>query len=165
MECNDLIRMLESFIPDPHQGLPGDVFLFLSRITPLINVDLLIKDEMNCTLLTWRDDGFSAPGWHVPGGIIRYKETAATRIKAVGRQELGAEVEFDSVPIAINEVIHPTRKIRGHFISLLFRCRLITPPDESRHYQTGDLRPDFWMWHETYPLNMIPVHEMYRPFF
>jgi hypothetical protein len=62
MQGNDLIGMLESLIPVSHQGLPEDVFLFLSRITPLINDDLLTKDEMNRTLLTWRDDGFSAPG-------------------------------------------------------------------------------------------------------
>jgi ADP-ribose pyrophosphatase YjhB (NUDIX family) len=165
VECSDLIIRLESSIPDPHRGLPEDVFLFLSRITPLINVDLLIKDEKNRTLLTWRDDGFPPPGWHVPGGIIRFQETAATRIVEVAKQELGAGVEFDSVPCAINEVIHPTRKIRGHFISLLYRCRLVTPPDENRRHRMGNPSPEFWMWHETYPLNMIPVHEMYRPFF
>jgi colanic acid biosynthesis protein WcaH len=32
------------------------------------------------TLLTWRDDESFGAGWHVPGGIIRYKETAADRI-------------------------------------------------------------------------------------
>lgn len=134
MECNDLISMLESFIPDPHQGLPEDVSLFLSRIISLINIDLLIKDARNRTLLTWSDDAYSGLGWHVPKGIISYKETVATRIKAAGRQELRAEVEYDPVPIAINEVIHPTRNIRDHFISLLFRCQLTTPLDENRRY-------------------------------
>ena len=43
MECSDLVARLENSIPDPHQGLPEEVFLFLSRITPLVNVDLLIR--------------------------------------------------------------------------------------------------------------------------
>jgi colanic acid biosynthesis protein WcaH len=165
VECSDLVARLENSIPDPHQGLPEEVFLFLSRITPLINVDLLIKDDQGGTLLTWRDDGFPPPGWHVPGGIIRFKETAATRIQAVARRELGAEVVFEPAPVAVNEIIHPTRKIRGHFISLLYRCHLTVPPDATRCYRTGTPKPDDWMWHSVYPLDMIPVHEIYRPFF
>ena len=116
MEIQDLITQLEPLIPDPHRGLPEDVFLFLSRITPLINVDLLIQDNVHRTLLTWRDDGLSRSGWHVPGGIIRFKETAAERIQAVARGELGIEIEFDPVALATHEIIHPSRKVRGHFI-------------------------------------------------
>ena len=164
MESKDVIEMLESLIEDPCKGLPEDVFLFVSKITPLINVDLLIKDEKSRTLLTWRDDGYCRPGWHIPGGIIRFKETIATRIKAVARHELGAEVDFDPVPLAINEVIHPSRKIRGHLISLLFRCTLMTPLAESRCYKIGNPKPGDWAWHDTFPENMIPVHEMYRQF-
>ena len=64
---------------------------------------MLIKNEQNHTLLTWRDDGHYPPGWHVPGGIIRYKETIAERVKAVAKNELGVEVEFNPVPLAMNE--------------------------------------------------------------
>jgi len=164
MESKDVIEMLESLIEDPCKGLPEDVFLFVSKITPLINVDLLIKDEKSRTLLTWRDDGYCSPGWHIPGGIIRFKETVVTRVKTVAKHELGAEVEFDPVPLAINEVIHPTRKMRGHLISLLFCCTLMTPLAESRCYKIGNPKPGDWAWHDTFPENMIPVHEMYRQF-
>jgi len=163
-EKRQAIQILESFIVDPRQGLPEEVFLFISRLTPMVNVDLLIQDERKRTLLTWRDDGFYPPGWHIPGGIIRFKETAANRIQAVARQELGVEVEFDSTPLAVNEVIHPIRDIRGHSISLLFRCKLVLSLDEGRRYQTGNPQPDAWMWHGIFPENMIPVHAMYRRF-
>jgi colanic acid biosynthesis protein WcaH len=131
----------------------------------LINVDLLIQDGEKGTLLTWRDDGYSSPGWHVPGGIIRFKEVAGERIRAVARQELRVEVEFDSVPLAIHEIIHPTRRERGHFISLLYRCRLRTDPDPARRFRREDPRRDAWKWHPDFPRDMIPVHEIYRPFF
>ena len=99
------IEALEAAIGDPRRGLPEDVFRFVSRITPLINVDLLIQDDRSRTLLTWRDDEFFGPGWHVPGGIIRYKESAADRLRACAREELGADVSFDPAPLLVSETI------------------------------------------------------------
>jgi colanic acid biosynthesis protein WcaH len=164
MDNVQAIKNLETYIDDARRGLPEEVFLFISRITPLINVDLLIKDERNRTLLSWREDGYSPPGWHVPGGIIRFKETAADRIRAVAKSELGAGVEFKSVPLTIREIIHPARKDRGHFISLLYRCALTTPPDENLRYDGGTPQKDQWSWHAGCPDNIIDVHEMYRKF-
>ncbi len=159
------IYILEQVISDPCRGLREEIFLLVSRITPLVNVDLLIQDQKRRTLLTWRDDGFYGPGWHLPGGIIRFKEAAATRIREVARKELGVEVEFDSVPLAVNEVIHPTCANRGHSISLLYRCKLLTLLDEWRRYKKEKPQSGDWEWHATFPEDMIPVHQMYSPFF
>ena len=158
-----LIEGLEALIGDPGAGLPEDVFLFLSRVTPLINVDLLIRDEEGRALLTWREDPYYGPGWHIPGGIIRYKETFADRIHAVARQELGTEVSFEATPLALNQVLHPSRKNRGHFISLLFACRLLAPPTQAQWLQ-GPPRAGDWAWHARCPEPLISVHEMYRKF-
>ena len=163
MELSKIIKKLESSVKNPSKGLPEELFLFVSRITPLINVDLLIKNEQNQTLLTWRDNGFWSPGWHVPGGIIRYKEKIAERVKAVAKNELGAEVEFNPAPLEINEVIL-TRETRGHFISLLYQCRLVTQPDENLRCKSNSPKPNEWMWHSSCPANIIQVHEMYRKF-
>ncbi len=56
MGIKKIINQLEACVENPTTGLPEDVFLFVSRITPLVNVDLLIKNELNHTLLTWRDE-------------------------------------------------------------------------------------------------------------
>jgi len=56
MSLQDLILKIETFISNPSEGLPEEIFLFISKITPLINVDLLIKNDKNETLLTWRED-------------------------------------------------------------------------------------------------------------
>src|ERR1700756_3053304 len=93
-ELSRLVAELEALVPFPQEGLPEPVFLLVSRLTPLVSVDLLIKDELGRTLLTWRDDESYGPGWHVPGGIVRYQENAAHRIHEVARMELGARVEF-----------------------------------------------------------------------
>jgi len=159
-----MIEDLEMRIGDPTKGLPDDVFLFLTRVTPMINVDLLIRDEGGRSLLTWRDDGYHAPGWHIPGGIIRFKETFEERIRAVALQELGTRVSFSPEPIAVNQVIHPTRKNRGHFISLLYACSLQAPPAQALAFCGEAPRPGQWAWHEMCPEDLIPVHQMYRKY-
>ncbi len=68
-ELSNAVGVLNSLIPDATGGLREDVFLLVSRLLPLVNVDLLVQGQVRGTLLTWRDDAFYGPGWHVPGGI------------------------------------------------------------------------------------------------
>lgn len=164
MKDKKTIELLESLIKNPSSGLGKDIFLFVSRITPIINVDLLIKNKQNNTLLTWRDDAYQSPGWHIPGGIIRYKETIADRINAVAKIELGAEIKFKKEFLAINEVVYPLKKNRGHTISLLYECRLTSSLDEELKFKKGVPKPGQWAWHSKCPDNLISVHEMYRRF-
>lgn len=155
MNINEAIQFLDGQIPNPKVGLPEEIFLFVSRITPLVNVDLLIKDEKGRTLLSWRNNATDGIGWHVPGGIIRFKEKIETRIKMVAQNEIGTTVEFDPTPITINEVICK-QNVRGHFISLLYKCFL-----------TGKYVPQNknLKWHGSCPKNLIKLHQkIYKKF-
>jgi colanic acid biosynthesis protein WcaH len=161
MTLFDAISYLEQQIVDPTAGLPEEVFLFASRITPMVNVDLLVKDKQGRTLLAWRNDAFSGQGWHIPGGIIRLRETFEQRIRKVAATELGTPVEFDQTPITLNQIILPAQKSRSHFISLLYACSL---PDSFIPSNTG-LTPTttgYLQWHDRCPDNLLPVHEIYR---
>jgi len=166
MTLPDAIRILDDLTGDPRTGLPEDLFLFISRMTPLVNVDLLIQDDRNRTLLTWRSDEHHGAGWHVPGGIIRFQETAHHRIREVARLELAASIEFDPAPIAVMESIGPPRQNadRGHFISLLYRCRLSAPLDPSHQATTHPPQSGAWQWHAGSPPDLLAVHQMYRQF-
>jgi len=158
------IAKVESSAPNPSKGLPEELFLFATRITPMLNVDLLIKDAAGRTLLTWREDGFWEPGWHIPGGIIRFKETAAERIRAVALSELGTEVAFAPAPLCVKEFIYPQFKNRGHFVSLLYRCELAGEPSEGLKHREGKPKHGFWAWHEGCPERLLEPHENYRDF-
>jgi colanic acid biosynthesis protein WcaH len=155
---------LDAWADTPERGLPSEFFRFLSRLMPLVNVDLLIVDEHFGTLLTWRDDENYGPGWHVPGGIIRYKETAETRIRQTAKDELGAGVEFDMEPIAIEQNIHAARRERGHMISMLYRCRLTGPPAERLRLNPAAPEAGHWGWHRGCPANLIAEQDRYRRF-
>lgn len=162
MNLFQAISFLDQSVENPETGLPLEVFHLISRLTPLVNVDLLIKDNNNRTLLAWRDDQFAGAGWHIPGGIVRYKETLEQRIEQVALTEIGQKVDFDPTPVTMNEIIRP-HATRGHFISFLYACSAKSDfePDNKQ------LLPNdagYLAWYSTCPDNLIPVHEMYRPF-
>jgi ADP-ribose pyrophosphatase YjhB (NUDIX family) len=160
MNIADVIAVLDKEVENPSLGLPDELFYYVSRITPLVNVDLLIKDEIGRTLLSWRDDQYCGKGWHIPGGIVRFKENFEERIKKVAETEIGADIQFNPAPIAINELIIPERDIRSHFVSLLYKCFLpgtfIPENNGLSHKDIGYLE-----WHDSCPDNLIKFHQKY----
>lgn len=163
MNIAEAIAVLDKQVPNPSAGLPDEVFYYISRTTPLVNVDLLIKDEKGRTLLSWRNDQCCGQGWHVPGGIVRFRETLETRVKKAAETEIGVEVEFDRTPIALNECIHYEREVRSHFVSILYKCFLpstFVPENKGLSRKSAG----YLKWHESCPKNLIKFHEMYRKY-
>jgi ADP-ribose pyrophosphatase len=163
MNIYEAIATLDNSVTNPTTGLPEELFLYISRTTPLINVDLLIKDEFGNTLLSWRNECYTGKGWHVPGGIVRFQERLETRINEVVKKEIGTDVIFDPRPVAINQIINHEQKIRGHFISILFSCFLpstfLPKNDGLSPNDMGYLR-----WHNCCPDNLLKYHEIYRDY-
>lgn len=143
---------------------PEALFLFVSRTTPLVNVDLLVQDASARTLLTWRCDDFYGSGWHVPGGVIRFQESAATRIRHVADLELGASVDADPAPLFVHECIAHERRDRGHFVSLLYRCRLLHSPNPALEHRQGAPQAGQWRWHAGCPKDLIAEQRAYATF-
>jgi len=160
------IETIETFIPDPKRGLGELVFRMVSRLTPLVNVDLLVQNEKGEILLTWRDDEFYGPGWHIPGGILRFKETFDTRIQAVAHLELTASVKHDDEPCLTKQCINKTRNTRGHFISHLFRCKLTSSLNDSQKFTPNLPQNGQWAWHSSMPESFLEVQkEIYGSIF
>ncbi|MEE9119634.1 MAG: NUDIX domain-containing protein [Calditrichia bacterium] len=163
MNISDAIAFLVKEVPNPSMGLPDDVFYYISRTTPLVNVELLIKDENGRTLLSWRNDQYSGKGWHVPGGIVRFKETLETRVQKVAETEIGTSVDFDPNPIIINQIIVNEYEIRSHFISILYKCSLSSAfVPENNGISIAE--QGYLKWHDTCPDNLLKFHEIYRKF-
>lgn len=167
-ECRDpcvslgeAAKIMVGHISDPTKGLPEEAFLLVSRLTPMVNVDLLIKDENGRTLLSWRNDSFGPAGWHVPGGIVRFKEKLEDRVRKVSESEIGVMVEYESIPASIDEIIVNDRCVRGHFISILYKCFLhgsfIPKNDGLSRNDQGYLK-----WHDYCPVDLIEHHRIYR---
>lgn len=151
----------------PREGLPQELFLWLSALTPIPNVDLWIQNEAGEVLLSWRDDPYYGKGWHIPGGCIRFGETMAERIEKTALSELGCKVEFDPQPMAVRDIIRPPVEglqnpdMRGHHVAMLYRCTL--PRD---YPVTNDTRQEgkngYLRWFSAIPPDFLSIHEPYR---
>ena len=141
-------------------GLPSHLFEYVSSITPIINVDLLVHNPCKGIILSWRSDKFYGPGWHVPGGIIRFKENFLDRLKYVARNEINSNEELEFNFISINQIMNPNRDIRGHFISLLFSAETYQNNIENKGVNDGD--NGFLKWHNSSPENLIKQHKRYE---
>ncbi len=155
--------MLQSIL-SPASGLGKNLFHIISSLTPMVNVDLLIIKNKN-VLLSWRHDQFYGPGWHIPGGVIRYREKLESRIRKVAINELNRSAAFISPePLLVNELFAKNRNIRGHFISLLYECDiddkdfpLFDENNFSKNIKNGDC-----MWHKQIPKDFLVNQCVYK---
>lgn len=157
--CIDILKK----VGNPKRGLPTDVFKLVSCLTPLVNVDLLIYSQTRGVLLTWRDDELYGPGWHIPGGIIRFGEKIEERIRQVVKTELRLS-ELRSVS-ELNRLVemHTRHEYRNHAISLLYLCTLLPVDEEQFHlfdqakaYAAGEPA-----WHTTRTKKLITEQSVY----
>ena len=89
---NDICQALDNI--DGTVGIGKYLFESISRLTPAVSVELIIKSQdQQSNLLTWRDDELYGPGWHVPGGVVRFKETLSSRVDKVLKQEIAASAK------------------------------------------------------------------------
>ena len=164
MDINAACRFLDEQIPDKTTGLPDEIFYFISRVTPLVNTDLLIKNKKGQILLAWRDDQYCGKGWHVPGSIVRFKEKLEHRIMETARKELGTiDIIYDITPLTIHEIIIPELENRAHFISFLYRCSFKNDFTILNNGRSAN-NPGYLAWHDTCPSNLIAMQEPYRKF-
>ena len=162
-KLKNLIAELERNVTNASEGLPDEIFYFVSRLTPYVNVDLLIDIPEKGILLTWRDDEYTGAGWHIPGGIIRFKENAKKRVDFVAQRELGIKIDFSKGPVEFNEVI-ANQKDRSHFISLLYSCSI---DEENLSIINKKIlqNPKQINFFKKKPKKLIPWHNIYVNFF
>ena len=153
---------------NPEQGLGEELFLTISSLVPIVNVDLLVYNSKGQFLLTKRNDPHCGKGWHVPGGCIRFKETCEERIRKVALKELGiSQISFDKNPIKVFEIIeHEHRPIekqneRAHFITLVYKCYV----DDSYIIDNDSLTDEdagFIKWFDKLPVDLLKIQDCYR---
>lgn len=148
---------------NPEEGLPDPVFFFIGRNTPFINVDLLIRDLDGSILMTWRDDEHCGKGWHIPGGIIRFKEKIEDRLKKVAKNEIGISLSGQNKFLEMNQIIAPNKKERSHFISMLYECEL--NKISSRTIKNKIQENNQFKFFRKMPNDILKYHSIYEKYF
>ena len=158
---NNLFKNIEA-----RKGIGENLFLSISQLTPIINVDIILERKKdNSILLTWRSDDFYGPGWHVPGGIVRYKERLIDRLKYVARHELMLENLMFKGPIDFHQMFNFQRNIRGHFISFVFKSTLDGDPPVQIKAKDNKLIDGHWRWFKHCPDNFIKNQKSLKKYF
>lgn len=149
-------------------GIGDDLFILVSSLSPIVNVDLLVYNSKGQFLLSRRNDPHSGSGWHVPGGCVRFKESMEDRIRIVANQELNLfDFTYDKTPLKVFEIIcRDPREIdvqdeRAHFITMVFKCKA---PD-TYNIDNGEKSENdigFIKWHDKLPEDFLMIQSCYR---
>lgn len=170
MTITEAISVLDKeCLPAPND-IPEAILFFISRHTPLINIDLLIRDECKQNvLLSWRNDVMFNIGWSIPGGIIRCKETLKDRIIKTAQNEINKNIKryinfnYIEIPIYIHEFINPNQQIRCHHISFIYECFVSNNIIINENIKEG--MSGYLKWFHSCPNDLIKIHEVYKKFF
>lgn len=154
----------------PEQGLGEELFLAVSSLVPIVNVDVLVYNSKGQFLLSKRNDPHCGRGWHVPGGCVRFKETCEERVRKVALRELGIqEVAVGKEPAKVFEIIENSHRPianqneRAHFITLLYICRV----SDDYQIDNGNLNEEdagYVRWFDRLPDDLLTVQNCYREF-
>lgn len=150
------------------QDLGEELFLQISRLVPVPNVDLLLTDKANRILLSRRNDNIYGAGWHLPGGCVRFCETMLERVQKTALAEIGTKVVLlEENPIAIRDVImergerERNNNVRAHNITILFHCA-VPEGFEIDNKDKCETDAGFLKWFEKIPRDFLKVHEAYK---
>lgn len=152
----------------PEQGLGDELFLQISSLIPIVNVDLLVYNNQGQFLLTKRNDPHCGKGWHVPGGCIRFKETCEERIRKVAQIELGiSQLSIEKGPVKVFEIIERSyrpienQNERAHFITMVYKCHVA----ETYEINNGNLTEEdvgYIKWFDKLPDDLLRIQNCYR---
>jgi len=113
--------------------LDKDALIEVIKNTPLVSIDLIVKDSGGRVLVGWRTNEPAMGFWFVPGGRILKDERLAEAFERVAKDELGAEVKIENARfLGVFEHLYDENfaKIDGfgtHYVVLGYEIRLDSP--------------------------------------
>ena len=147
--------------------LERKVFVEVVKLTPLVSIDLIVKDQTGKVLLGRRRNAPAQGKWFVPGGRIRKNETLARAFERICREELGITAEISSARfIGCFEHFYPDNfagieNIDTHYVVLAYALSIDTLPTS-----LPDLQHDDYRWFDRQTAGSDPqVHAYTRNYF
>lgn len=115
--------------------LSADIFSSIIRYTPLISIDLIVKDNRGSILLGERLNRPAKGFWFVPGGRIRKDERFEQAFDRLVKEELGLEFPFEKAQFIGPFEHHYTDNVFGesfstHYVALGFEINIEERPNQ-----------------------------------
>ena len=110
--------------------LDHDAFLDVVKSTPLVAIDLIVRDPQDRILLGLRRNAPARDLWFVPGGRILKGEALVDAFGRIGRDELGLELSMEDARfVGVYEHLYPDNfaglaGVGTHYVVLAHEVRL-----------------------------------------
>ena len=146
-------------------SVTDEQFLDIVDATPLVSIDLIIRNERGEVLLGWRVNRPAQNSWFVPGGRIRKNERVKEALQRISQRELGMAIN-DAKLVGVFDHIYEdnflgTPKVNTHYVVLGFAAELSSSTALTADEQHGELK---W-WGVNDLLASHDVHENTKAYF
>ena len=147
--------------------IKDDEFLQVIKHTPLVSIDLIIRNEDSDILLGQRCNKPAQNFWFVPGGRIQKNETIEQAFKRLINKELGINIAFSKASLlgAYNHIYADNylgqAGINTHYVVLGFELTITTSQTLTGDNQHSRLQ---W-WPLTELMQESKVHENTKAYF
>jgi colanic acid biosynthesis protein WcaH len=145
--------------------LDNETFLKIVDATPLVSIDLILRNDKGEILLGKRVNRPAADLWFVPGGRIYKNEKVRAALKRIALAELGVEVEDTKLIGAFDHIYDDNfagrEGISTHYVVLAYQYHLTSTSQFRPDNQHSELR---W-WEIKSLLASDEVHENTKAYF
>jgi colanic acid biosynthesis protein WcaH len=124
--------------------MTDEQFLHIVDATPLVSIDLIIRNERGEVLLGWRVNRPAQNSWFVPGGRIRKNERVKEALQRISQRELGVAIAGAKLIGVFDHIYEDnflgTPKVNTHYVVLGFSTELPSRTVFTADEQHGELK-------------------------
>jgi len=140
-------------------------FLRIVEATPLVSIDLIVRNGQGEVLLGRRTNRPAQGMWFVPGGRIRKNERVADALRRISRRELGVELA-EAKLLGVFDHIYPDNflgapDVNTHYVVLGMEA----PWPNGASVTTDEQHDEFRWWTAAEILASDKVHENTKAYF
>src|SRR4051812_8086317 len=134
-------------------------FLHIVDVTPLVSIDLILRNERSEVLLGQRTNRPAQGLWFVPGGRIRKNERVKEALQRISRHELGVTISAATL-LGVFDHIYPDNflgapGVNTHYVVLGMAAELAG----NLRFTADDQHSELKWWTEASLLTSDAVHE------
>lgn len=150
--------------------LPKETFVTVIDATPLVSIDLVVRDEDGQVLLGCRLNRPAQGFWFVPGGRVRKNELLDDAFRRLTYEELGIEMTRDQARfLGVYQHLYDDNALNApevstHYVVLGYEVK-IGGDERSAHADLNAQHSKQRWWQESDLLNSPDVHANTKAYF